>query len=151
MWIQNQEIKGVPAARLLFQDGVGIQRRFLEADTDHLNDLLSSGSAPYFDNLGLLVSSQTGVIQPSVSSCGTSPPPPSGSDNAFLVNTGGGSITTCTITFGNAAHWVNNPVCTVTGTVSGLYFDTVPTPTGFRVKSPTNFASTQFYVICFGR
>jgi len=151
LWVQNATIKGTPATRLFFRDGGSTTRRFLEADTDHLNDLQGTPSELFFDSLGLLTVDPGGTAVPAVSSCGTGSPSATGSDNAFLVNTGGGTVNTCTITFSNAAHWANAPVCIVTGLQTGLFFDSAPTSSTVVVRAPTSMGTSQFYVHCIGR
>src|SRR5205823_4523755 len=70
-------------------------------------DIYSTGKAEYSQ-----------ASRPTVSSCGTGlPTVNSSTDQAGIITTGGGSVTSCTVTFATAFKHI--PACTVTGEATG--------------------------------
>lgn len=93
---------------------------------------------------------------PTISSCGTSPAMSSGSTNSngqFTIGTG--TPAACTVTFSTA--WPNNAFCTVSpansaaAAITGGYYISASSKTGFTLMLGTGTSSAVFNYLCSGR
>jgi len=97
------------------------------------------------DGYGHLISaSQTPVI----SACGTGSPSVAGNDIVGKITTGGGALTSCLLTFGNA--WTNAPSCFVNDETTAL-FTANTTTTGTMTVKGAVLTSVVISYHCFGR
>ena len=92
---------------------------------------------------------------PTLSSCGTSPVAPVGSDDSFSFANGTGTVTSCTATF--SAQWVNSagspetPTCVATpGSTAGSVDISTISSTAVTFGYSASAPSLKVYVHCFG-
>jgi hypothetical protein len=110
-------------------------------------------SSPVFSimSIGHLAAGVGPGIAPTVSSCGTSPSLQAGSsDTRGVINVGSGTVSSCTMTFGNA-FVAGNPACTANvGVAAALYFSAITDDTiTFGTTGGENMEGTQIYYSCW--
>lgn len=97
----------------------------------------------------LTAASPQGKGAPTIGTCGTGSVI-YGHDDAFIIETGTGTVTSCSLTF-QAGDWGNSPICaapTVYGVNVVAYWNAVPTSSGGTITLASSEPSQEIAVIC---
>ncbi len=108
------------------------------------NGLPSCGSLSAINGkIGIVSSGST-----TVGSCGTSPAL-TGNDSAGIVVTGGGTVTSCTVTFSSA--FANVPICTASDNTDFVIIKPTATTTTLTLTAQTSINADSVSYICIGK